>query len=154
MGLIAGGLARQDSSKWRIVALSITPAFWKAEAVSWIDSKASLLYLRPVVIAYLHYLATRQKTGNIRIGHLCQVFGERTKRLKFILIDICAVLFRKQILVRLDRIPRPPSQINGSEIDALLESLAQMPVRDARTADEITGYGPDGLPSLYGAEES
>jgi antitoxin VapB len=47
---------------------------------------------------------------------------------------------------RLARIPRTSSQINGSEIDALFESLAQMPVRDARPPDEIMGYGPDGLP--------
>jgi hypothetical protein len=35
---------------------------------------------------------------------------------------------------------------NGSEIDALFESLAKMPVRNARAADEIMGYGSDGLP--------
>jgi antitoxin VapB len=47
---------------------------------------------------------------------------------------------------RLARIPRVSTVANGSEIDALLESLAKMPVRDARTADEIMGYGADGLP--------
>lgn len=38
----------------------------------------------------------------------------------------------------------PPGQ--ESEIDALFEQLAKLPVRDPRSPDEIIGYGPDGLP--------
>jgi antitoxin VapB len=35
----------------------------------------------------------------------------------------------------------------GDELAMLAEQFAQMPVLDDRPADEILGYGPDGLPS-------
>jgi antitoxin VapB len=47
---------------------------------------------------------------------------------------------------RLARIPRRLPADRQVEIDTLFERLASMPVRDARTPDEIVGYGPDGLP--------
>jgi hypothetical protein len=34
---------------------------------------------------------------------------------------------------------------SNSEIDALFDLLAKMPVHDARAADDIMGYGEDGL---------
>ncbi len=43
-------------------------------------------------------------------------------------------------------IPRPLSADRQVEIDILFGRLANMPVLDARTPDEIIGYGPDGLP--------
>jgi len=33
-----------------------------------------------------------------------------------------------------------------SEIDALFDQIAKMPIRDGRTPEEIIGYGADGLP--------
>ena len=52
----------------------------------------------------------------------------------------------KAIEERLARIPRPLSADRQVEIDILFDRLASMPVLDARTPEEIIGYGPDGLP--------
>jgi antitoxin VapB len=52
----------------------------------------------------------------------------------------------KAIEERLARVARPLSAERQSEIEALFERLASMPVRDTRTPDEIIGLGPDGLP--------
>jgi hypothetical protein len=46
-------------------------------------------------------------------------------------------------------IPRPLSADRQVEIDILFDRLASMPVLDARTPDEIIGYGPDGLPRQW-----
>ena len=35
----------------------------------------------------------------------------------------------------------------GDELAKLAEQFAKMPVLDNRSADEILGYGPDGLPT-------
>jgi len=51
----------------------------------------------------------------------------------------------KALEERLARIARPLSAERQTEIEALFDRLASMPVRDARTPDEIIGYGPDGL---------
>jgi hypothetical protein len=52
---------KQDASKLRIVALSIAPTLYIAEAEEWIASNASLLNLRLVAIAndpfWFHSLA-------------------------------------------------------------------------------------------------
>jgi antitoxin VapB len=48
---------------------------------------------------------------------------------------------------RLARVPRVLPAASLPEIDALFDRIARMPVRDTRTADEIIGYGPDGLPA-------
>lgn len=45
------GVAKQDASKLRIVALSIAPTLYIAEAEEWIASNASLLNLRLIAIA-------------------------------------------------------------------------------------------------------
>lgn len=47
---------------------------------------------------------------------------------------------------RLARVAPKPAVAKDVEIDALFERLARMPVRDARSPDEIVGYGPNGLP--------
>ena len=52
----------------------------------------------------------------------------------------------KAIEERLARVPRPLSTDRQIEIDILFDRLASMPVLDARTPEEIIGYGPDGLP--------
>ena len=48
---------------------------------------------------------------------------------------------------RLARIPRALPVQSLAEIDRLFERIAQMPIRDTRTPEEIIGYGPDGLPT-------
>jgi antitoxin VapB len=47
---------------------------------------------------------------------------------------------------RLARVAPHPPPGSDDEIDALFERLARMPVLDTRSADEIIGYGPNGLP--------
>jgi antitoxin VapB len=50
------------------------------------------------------------------------------------------------LVERLARVAAQPAIAEDGEIDALFERLARMPVRDARSPDEIVGYGPNGLP--------
>ena len=47
-----------------------------------------------------------------------------------------------------ERLARTPHRHAGGHavIEALFDRLAQMPVLDRRSPDEIIGYGPDGLP--------
>jgi antitoxin VapB len=47
---------------------------------------------------------------------------------------------------RLARTPRRLAAGQRAEIEALFERLAQLPVLDSRSPDEIIGYGSDGLP--------
>lgn len=47
---------------------------------------------------------------------------------------------------RLLRVTRQAPLAKDDELDCLFEKLAQMPVLDARSPDEIVGYGPNGLP--------
>jgi antitoxin VapB len=47
---------------------------------------------------------------------------------------------------RLVRVTRQSSLADDAEIDTLFDKLANMPVLDARSPDEILGYGPNGLP--------
>lgn len=47
---------------------------------------------------------------------------------------------------RLVRVTRQSPLAEDGEIDTLFEKLAKMPVLDARSPDEILGYGPNGLP--------
>jgi antitoxin VapB len=47
---------------------------------------------------------------------------------------------------RLVRVTRQAPLAKDDELDHLFDKLAQMPVLDARSPDEIVGYGPDGLP--------
>jgi len=47
---------------------------------------------------------------------------------------------------RLERIPRRPQAPKPSDIDAIFDRLAQMPVLDARTPEEIIGYDEHGVP--------
>jgi len=58
-------------------------------------------------------------------------------------VDTAVVRAIEERLARTRR-PRPPSE--GGAIEALFERLAQLPVLDRRSPDEIIGYGPDGLP--------
>jgi antitoxin VapB len=47
---------------------------------------------------------------------------------------------------RLVRVTRQSPLADDAEIDTLFDKLANMPVLDARSPDEILGYGPNGLP--------
>jgi antitoxin VapB len=47
---------------------------------------------------------------------------------------------------RLARFARHLSPERRAEVDALFDRLTRLPVLDARSPDEILGYGPDGLP--------
>lgn len=47
---------------------------------------------------------------------------------------------------KLARVGHPRSATRASDVDALFQLLADMPVRDARSADEIVRYGEDALP--------
>jgi hypothetical protein len=47
---------------------------------------------------------------------------------------------------RLVRVTPQTPLAKDDELDYLFKKLAQMPVLDARSPDEIVGYGPDGLP--------
>ena len=47
---------------------------------------------------------------------------------------------------RLARTPRRRAADGEAAIEALFDRLAQLPVLDRRSPDEIIGYGPDGLP--------
>jgi antitoxin VapB len=48
---------------------------------------------------------------------------------------------------RLARVPRKLDPARREAITAVFAELRKLPVRDLRSADEIVGYGPDGLPS-------
>jgi antitoxin VapB len=47
---------------------------------------------------------------------------------------------------RLVRVTRQSVPVEKDEIESLFEKLARMPVLDARSPDEILGYGSNGLP--------
>ena len=47
---------------------------------------------------------------------------------------------------RLERIPRRPRTPKQSDIDAIFDQLARMPVLDPRTPEEIIGYDEHGVP--------
>jgi antitoxin VapB len=48
---------------------------------------------------------------------------------------------------KLARLERPKSAKQAHDIDALFRRLAEMPVRDTRSPDEIIGYDENGLPA-------
>jgi hypothetical protein len=58
--------------------------------------------------------------------------------------DIDTALIRA-IEERLARTPRRHAAEQDAAIEALFDRLAQLPVLDRRSPDEIIGYGPDGL---------
>lgn len=47
---------------------------------------------------------------------------------------------------RLARMPRRRAPDGEAAIEEAFDRLAQLPVCDRRSPDEIIGYGPDGLP--------
>src|SRR3990167_8462710 len=98
-GSIAGGAVRQDSSNSRIVDLSIAPTRCNADAEAWIASKASLLNLRFVVMAYLHKVLAAQQVGNLHIGQARIGLGQRLEGHQFIVLDVVPVLLGKQVLI-------------------------------------------------------
>jgi len=59
--------------------------------------------------------------------------------------DIDTAVIRA-IQERLARTPGRHAADDEAAIEALFDRLAQLPVLDRRTPDEIIGYGADGLP--------
>ena len=59
--------------------------------------------------------------------------------------DIDTAIIRA-IQERLARTPRRRAADEEATIEALFDRLAQLPVLDRRSPEEIIGYGPDGLP--------
>ena len=59
--------------------------------------------------------------------------------------DIDTAVIRA-IQERLARTPGRHAAADEAAIEALFDRLAQLPVLDRRTPDEIIGYGADGLP--------
>ena len=53
----------------------------------------------------------------------------------------------RAIVERLARTPRQFAAGEEAAIMALFDRLARLPVLDRRSAEDIIGYGPDGLPS-------
>ncbi len=53
----------------------------------------------------------------------------------------------RAIVERLSRIEAAPPQNRQAAMRRFFDRVSAMPVRDARSIDEIVGYGPDGLPS-------
>lgn len=51
-----------------------------------------------------------------------------------------------EIILRATHKPRPLPPDAVARVHALQERLARLPVLDARTPDELLGYGEDGLP--------
>jgi antitoxin VapB len=47
---------------------------------------------------------------------------------------------------RLSRLAVPGAKDRRSALQEFFDLAARMPVKDARSIDEIIGYGPDGLP--------
>ncbi len=47
---------------------------------------------------------------------------------------------------RLSRIAEAPPSNREAAMRKFFDRVSQMPIMDARPADEILGYGPDGLP--------
>jgi antitoxin VapB len=54
---------------------------------------------------------------------------------------------RRAVEERLARVPRKLDTAQRKAVAAIFDELRHLPVLDARTADEIVGYGADGLPS-------
>ena len=48
---------------------------------------------------------------------------------------------------RLSRVTPPSAADRRAALQAFFDRVSRMPVTDSRSADEIIGYGPDGLPS-------
>jgi antitoxin VapB len=48
---------------------------------------------------------------------------------------------------RLSRLAVPSAEDRRAALQEFFDLAARMPVKDARSIDEIIGYGPDGLPT-------
>jgi len=80
-----------------------------------------------------------EELTSLRVTHLASVLAAATGEDMETAV-VCA------IEERLPRVAPHPTTAGDEEIDALFERLARMPVRDARSADEIVGYDRNGLP--------
>jgi antitoxin VapB len=77
---------------------------------------------------------------NVETEHLVE-------RLAALTGETPAVAIAQALRERLDRMERLRNGRRlADELDAIACATAKLPVRDPRSADEILGYGPDGLP--------
>src|SRR5664280_967987 len=109
-GAKLSGTARQDASKCRIVALSSAPTLNIAEAEEWIASKASLLNLRFVVMAFSLIADLKpillQKQSIDLLGRQLRVnLRELPETVQFVVPDVCPVFLGEQIFIH----PKLPS---------------------------------------------
>lgn len=72
---------------------------------------------------------------------------ELARRLARLTGEDVETALERAIEERLSRVaPAAPSD-RGAAIQRFFDCISQLPVLDTRSADEILGYGPDGLPS-------
>lgn len=94
-GAMTGGAAKQDSSKSRMVALSIARTLSMADADEWMASKASLLNLCLVAMTNLRKIAVFQKLFDLTGVQALVGFGELAKPGQFLVIDVGLIALRK-----------------------------------------------------------
>jgi antitoxin VapB len=74
-------------------------------------------------------------------------FDELAQRLARLTGEDMETALERAIEERLARVAAIPRQKRNAALSAFFDRLSNMPVLDRRSADDIIGYGPDGLPS-------
>ena len=72
---------------------------------------------------------------------------ELVRRLARLTGEDVETALERAIEERLSRIAPAPQSDRRAAMQKFFDRVSQMPVVDTRSADEILGYGPDGLPS-------
>jgi hypothetical protein len=101
-GPISGIASRQESSKSRIVALSMIPARRNPWAALWMASKASPLNLCLVVISHLQQITGFNQAIEPRSVHPGVFLGNTPELDKFVWIDIGSIFLCIQERENLD----------------------------------------------------
>jgi hypothetical protein len=131
-----------------MVVLSIVPARTMPAAALWTASKASLLYLRGLVIANLHQLFGFQFLANLNIGLRSVEIGQFAKRLQFVILDISPVLLRKEVGV--NSVAPPPGE-NDAPAPVLIQALFEH--ASAEVVGLALSHFHDGVAKLVVADE-
>jgi antitoxin VapB len=80
---------------------------------------------------------------NIRSAKL----DELARRLARLTGEDVETALQRAIEERLSRVATPTPADRAAAMDWFFEQVSCMPILDSRPAEEIVGYGPDGLPS-------
>jgi antitoxin VapB len=72
---------------------------------------------------------------------------ELARRLARLTGEDVETALRRAIEERLSRVAAPSPAGRRAAMDSFFERASRLPVLDSRSADEIVGYGPDGLPA-------